>query len=215
MANSKFHHEEIHRGKDLVLKLARKHITVCGCGAIGSNLVENLVRQGFTKIRVIDMDRVETHNLNTQIFEESDRGAMKVAACQRKVFKAVGTEIETEDKELKSANIKKFLKGTDLVIDAFDNSASRKLLYDYGKENKIPVLHVGLEASYCEVVWNDAYTVPQDVEGDVCDYPLTRNIVMASVMMASEEILDFCLADKPRMKNWCFTLNDMKIGQYK
>ena len=137
MANSKYHHEEIYRGADLVKKLGEKHITVCGCGAIGSNLVENLARQGFTKLRVIDFDRVETHNLNTQIFEEADRGAMKVAACQKRIFKSVGVEIETEDKELKAANIKKFLKGTDLVVDAFDNSASRRLLFDYSNENKL------------------------------------------------------------------------------
>ncbi len=216
MANSKFHHEEIQRGKDLVARLAKIHITVCGCGAIGSNLVENLARQGFTRLRTIDMDRVETHNLNTQIFEETDRGAMKVAACQKKIFRAIGTEIETEDKELKAANIKKFLKGTDLVIDAFDNSASRKLVHEYCRKENISCLAAGLFEDYGEVVWTEYYNVPQDPQGvDVCDYPLTRDIIMLTIPVASEEILSFSLDQVPRKKNWSITLKDLKIQEIK
>jgi len=29
-----------------------------------------------------------------------------------------------------------------------------------------------------------------------------------------EEIVDFCLSKKPRLKNWSVTLKDMKIGAY-
>lgn len=61
---SKFHHEEIYRGKDLISKLGKYKITVCGVGALGSNLVDNLARQGFSNFKVIDMDRVESHNVD-------------------------------------------------------------------------------------------------------------------------------------------------------
>ncbi len=214
MANSKFHHEEIYRGADLIKKLGNVHITVCGCGAIGSNLIESLARQGFSKIRTIDMDRIETHNLSTQIFEEGDRGAMKVTACRNLIFKAVGLEIETFDKELTASNIKKFLKGTDLVIDAFDNSAGRQLLQDYCRGQAIQLLHGGLATDYGEIVWDGLYHVPKDADGDVCDYPLARNLVTMVVSIMCEEIVDFCLSEKPRFKNWAITLKDMKIGVY-
>ena len=216
MANSKFHHEEIYRGADLVKKLGAIHITVCGCGALGSNLIESLARQGFSKIRTIDMDRVETHNLGTQIFEQGDCGAMKVAACRNLIFKAVGLEIETFDKELTGANIKKFLKGTDFVVDAFDNSASRKLLYDYCKEQKITCLHCGMadDGVYGEVIWNDKYRIPKDTEGDVCDYPLARNLVCLVTCVAAEEIIDFCLSSKPRLTNWSITLKDLAVRPF-
>lgn len=39
-------HEELYRGKDLFEKIKTRRIVVCGCGAIGSNLVDNLIRQG-------------------------------------------------------------------------------------------------------------------------------------------------------------------------
>lgn len=211
---NKFHHEEIFRGENLTKKLSDKHITVCGCGAIGSNLVESLARQGFSRIRTIDMDRVETHNLGTQIFEDADKGAKKVAACRNRVFKAVGIEIESEDKELTGANIKKFLKGSDLVIDAFDNTKSRQLLQDHCRSQKIACLHAGMVANYGEVVWNDKYSVPQDGGEDVCDYPLARNLVTMVVSVACEEIVDFCLSDSPRFGNWAITLGDMQIRPY-
>jgi len=37
-----------------------------GAGALGSNFVEPLVRQGARSVRVIDRDRVEEHNVGTQ-----------------------------------------------------------------------------------------------------------------------------------------------------
>jgi molybdopterin/thiamine biosynthesis adenylyltransferase len=210
---TKFHHEEILRGKDLTKKLG-KLVTVCGCGAIGSNLLENLARQGFSNLRVVDMDRVETHNINTQTFTEKDIGAYKGAAVQRHVFDAVGVEIQVFGKELTASTAKKFLKGSDLVVDGFDNTKSRQLVRDFCQKQNIPCLHVGLHAEYSEVVWDERYTVPQDNDEDVCDYPLARNLIMLTVGMASEEIVDFFLAKKPRRRNWSLTLKDLKIGPY-
>lgn len=215
MANSPFHHEEIYRGKDLVKRLAAKQIVVCGCGAIGSNLTDTLSRQGFSRIRVIDMDRVDTHNLNTQTFETADVGALKVNAMQNRVYRTVGVEIEVVSQELKAGNVKKMLKDADLVVDGFDNHASRKLVQDHCRKGGIPCLHAGLHADYGEVVWDEIYMVPQDVEGDVCDYPLARNLILVVVSITAEEILDFVLSPKVRRQSWRFTLNDLRIGSYK
>lgn len=215
MANSKFHHEEIYRGADLIERLAVRSIVVCGDGAIGSNLIDTLVRQGFSKLRVIDMDRVETHNINTQVFEESDVGALKVAATQNRVFRTVGIEIDTVSKKLEKKNVKKLLKGADLVVDGFDNFESRQLVQEHCRMQNIPCLHAGLNTDYGEVVWGEIYMVPKAVDGDICDYPLARNLAVLVVSIAAEEIIDFCLADKPRRKSWRITLKDLKIGAYK
>ena len=140
MANNKFHHEEILRGEEAMAKFAEMQIVLCGAGAIGSNILDNLARQGFQKIRIIDFDRVDTHNINTQTFEEGDVGALKVAACQNRVYRTVGVEIETVSKKLEAKNIKKCFKGADLVIDGFDNTASRALVTEYCAKNNIPCL---------------------------------------------------------------------------
>jgi len=211
----KFHHEEQLRGDKLTQVLGSKLVTICGCGTNGSNLLETLARQGFSKLRVIDMDRVEEHNLGPQIFEEGDIGQLKVTAAQNRVFRAVGVEVETENKEVKKGTIKKLLRGSDLVVDCFDNRAGRLLLQEYCREQNIPLLHTGVTGDYGEVVWDADYMVPADEGEDNCDYPLARNLAMLVVTAASEEVLNFCLESKPRMKSWAITLGDMKISPYK
>lgn len=214
MANKKFAREEMFRGGDVLRKLHSAHITIAGVGTLGSNLADTLTRQGCGNLRLIDMDRVEEQNLGTQIYGAADIGAKKVEAATNILFRNVEVEVETFDKELKSQTIKRFLKGTDLVIDAFDNQSSRQLLFDYCHDNGLPCLHAGLFEGYGEVVWNDVYRVPDDVEGDVCDYPLARNLAMLVVSIMAEEIVDFITAEPPRQKSWSVTLNDLKVGPY-
>lgn len=212
-----FVHEEAYRGKNLLKTLASKHILVCGAGALGSNLVDTLCRQGFSTISVIDMDRVEEHNINTQAFDLSDVGSKKVAALQKRVFKATEVSITPIDKELDAGNAKKFFKNVDLIVDTFDNTKSREIVHRFSLENKVEALHAGMFEDYGEVVWNKDYRVPQESADakDVCDYPLTRNLVYFVVTMAAEEIVNFCLEKTPRKKNWSVTLKDMAIKGYK
>ena len=47
---SKYLHEEIYRGAESVAKLAKPLVTICGAGALGSHLADNLARQGFRQI---------------------------------------------------------------------------------------------------------------------------------------------------------------------
>src|SRR5258708_28576957 len=90
----KFHHEALYRGDDLLTKLSALRITLCGAGAIGSNLADNLVRQGLTRLRAIDHDRVEEHNVSTQLYGEADVGLWKVEALRNHLFSAAGVEID-------------------------------------------------------------------------------------------------------------------------
>lgn len=215
MANNRFLHEEAYRGEDLVEKLSRVNVVICGAGTIGSNLADTLARQGFRRLTLIDMDRVEEHNINTQIYGEGDIGAVKVEAARNRLFRDVGVEIEAFNKELTDKTARKFLKGADLIVDAFDNRASRQLLQDWSRNKGIPCLHAGMFEDYGEVAWDQAYKVPEDqTEGDVCEYPLARNLAMLVVTMAAEEILDFCLADKPRQMSMSVTLKDMQVRSY-
>src|SRR5688500_8275806 len=96
----KFHHEQIYRGADVLARLAALRTTLCGAGAVGSNLADNLARQGLAHRRVIDHDRVEEHNVSTQLYGESDVGAWKVEALRNRLFRATGVEIDAVRKEL-------------------------------------------------------------------------------------------------------------------
>src|SRR5262249_31058035 len=151
-----------------IAKLATVPLTLCGAGALGSHLAENLARQGCQQLRVIDRDRVEAHNIGTQLYGESDIGAWKVEILRQRLFRGVGIEGEALRKELTERTAASLLQGAGLVLDTFDNSASRRLVQEHCRALRIPCIHVGLYAGYGEVIWDEHYRVPQDVAGDVC-----------------------------------------------
>jgi molybdopterin/thiamine biosynthesis adenylyltransferase len=206
----KFHHEQIYRGPELLAKLAAVRVTLCGVGAVGSNLADNLVRQGVANLRAIDKDRVEEHNVSTQSYGEADVGVWKVEALRNRLFKVAGVEIDAVRKELTGQNAK-LLGDCDLVVDALDNSASRQLVQETARASGVPCLHVGLYEDYCEVIWDQRYRVPKDVAGDVCDYPLARNLALLAVVIASEQILKFVGAGE--RTDWSGTLGDLAVRQ--
>jgi molybdopterin/thiamine biosynthesis adenylyltransferase len=203
-------HEEIYRGKEALQKLEQVPVTVCGAGALGSLLVDNLARQGFRQLSVIDDDRVELHNIGTQLFRQEDVGAFKVDVLRGHCFRAAGIEIGTFNKRLTENTVHKFLRGAQLVIDTFDNSASRRTVSEYCDQNELICLHLGMNADYGEVHWNENYRVPQDVvAADVCEYPLARNLILLVVAAGSEAILRFVLENC--RENYTITLKDLSI----
>jgi predicted ThiF/HesA family dinucleotide-utilizing enzyme len=205
-----FVHEGAYRGEDLLRKIAVQSITLCGVGAIGSNLADNLVRQGFQKMAVIDFDRVEEHNRNTQIWNSRDVGQLKVAAIRSHLFNVMKVTVEPIDKKLEASNVRKLLKADSIVIDGFDNPESRKVVMDYCRDNKIDCLHIGLSEDCAEVTWNERYSVPKKGTGiDVCEYPLARNIAMLSVIVGTESLIRF--VDTGVKENYLISLRDFKI----
>jgi molybdopterin/thiamine biosynthesis adenylyltransferase len=212
--HSPFHHEALYRGQEALDKLAQTRLIVCGAGAVGSNLVDSLIRQGFRQVTVIDFDRVEAHNIGTQAYAESDAGAFKVEVLQAEVFRAVGVEIIAVRQRLTAQNMGRLLRETDLVVDGFDNHDSRALVTQHCQAHGMPCVHVGLSADYAEVMWNEAYRVPRDAieEGaDVCEYPLARNLVQFAVALASEAIVRFVL--ERQRQDYSFTLQDLRINK--
>jgi molybdopterin/thiamine biosynthesis adenylyltransferase len=208
---SKFLHEEIYRGAESVAKLAEPQVTICGAGALGSHLADNLARQGFRKLRVIDRDRVEEHNVSTQLYGAADVGAWKVEVLRNRLFRAVEIELDAVSKELTDRTARSLLKGSDIVIDTFDNSQSRQLVQQNCREAKIKCLHIGLYADYCEAIWDEQYRVPNDVAGDVCEYPLARNLVLFAVGLGSELVVRYVLTGSKQ--NFSGTLSDFAFTE--
>jgi molybdopterin-synthase adenylyltransferase len=205
----KFHHEQIYRGADALAKLAAMRVTLCGAGALGSHFADNLVRQGFGPLRVIDKDRVEPHNVSTQLYGEADVGAWKVEVLRNRLFRTAGVEMEAISKELTAKNARSLLKDSGLVVDTFDNSASRRLVQEHCPSLGLTCLHVGLNADYAEIIWDEHYRVPPDVVGDVCDYPLARNLVLMAVAVGCEVLVRFVLTGKK--EDWSLTLGDFAV----
>jgi len=187
-------------------------VTVCGAGALGANLTENLARSGAGSLVVIDRDRIEERNLSTQPYYKSDVGAYKAKILTNTLYRALGVTVDGRSKELTAANAPQLLRGTSLVIDTFDNSVARQAVKDYCKEAKLPCLHVGLASDYAEVIWNDIYRVPSSANDDVCDYPLARNLVMLTVAVACEVIITFVASGQ--RQSFTVTLGDFAVKPF-
>jgi molybdopterin-synthase adenylyltransferase len=125
------------------------------------------------------------------------------------IHQTCGIEVEALRKEVTDRTAKSLLQEGGLIIDTFDNSASRKLVQEQCRALKLPCLHAGLFADYGEVIWDSHYRVPQDTAGDVCDYPLARNLVLLVVAIASEATVRFVLGGIK--EDYSVTLRDLVI----
>lgn len=205
-------HEQLYRLSDVMARARVLPVTVCGAGALGANIVESLARQGFAALRVIDRDRVEERNLSTQPYVRADVGAQKARMLSNMIYRALGVEVEARTDELTTANAGKLLKGSALVMDAFDNSAARQVVRDYCAGAGVPCLHAGLTGDYAEVIWNEIYRVPSAAQDDVCDYPLARNLVLLTVAVACEVVASF-VATGAR-QSFTLTLRDLAVRPF-
>lgn len=204
-----FLHEQLYRTEAVIAKLSDYPVTICGAGALGANLAENLARAGFGKLKIIDRDRIEERNLSTQPYYRSDVGAFKAKILANHLYRAIGTKVEAETKELTAVNAAQLLRDSGLIVDVFDNSISRQAVKEYSDRTGTPCLHAGLAADYAEVIWNGVYRVPSDVNDDVCDYPLARNLVMLTVAVTCEDIVSFITTGEQR--HFTITLKDLRV----
>jgi molybdopterin-synthase adenylyltransferase len=209
---SLFFHEQLYRTPALMAQLRDFSVTVCGAGALGANITENLARSGFGKLVVIDRDRIEERNLSTQPYYKSDIGAYKAKILTNTLYRALGVTVDGRSKELTAANAPQFLRDTNLVIDTFDNSVSRQVLKDYCKDAQIPCVHVGLASDYAEIIWNDIYRVPSPANDDVCDYPLARNLVLLATAVACESVITFVASGQ--QQSFTVTLGDFAVKSF-
>ena len=207
-----FFHEQQYRSAETMNAIANIKITICGAGALGANLAENLVRMGFKSLKIIDFDRIEAHNISTQPYGKGDIGQLKANTLIKNLYRATAIRTEAVCKRLTADNVHSLLKKSDIVIDAFDNSGSRKIVTQWAKSKRVACLHTGLASEYSEIIWNEKYRVPSAINDDVCDYPLARNLVMLTVAVATEVIVKF--VSQQQKDSYTITLADLNIQPY-
>lgn len=204
--------ETNYRGQELTDKLADTKITVCGAGALGSNFIHEIVRQGARTIKAIDFDRVEEHNISTQMYGYSHIGQLKTRSIQSLIWMLFNLQIRIYSRELTYRNTEQELKGSDLVVDTFDNAASRNLVINTCKRLDIPCLHLGMseDGHYGNAIWSMVhYHDGQSRFNDPCEVPATRNLISITVAMGCELVMEY--VREGESSDMEFTLKDMRI----
>src|SRR3982750_1545992 len=65
-------------------KISRCRLLVIGAGALGNEILKNAALLGFTKVIVVDLDRIEESNLSRAVlFRAEDVGASKAEVASR------------------------------------------------------------------------------------------------------------------------------------
>jgi molybdopterin-synthase adenylyltransferase len=213
IGNTAFLHEKLYRSEEVMSLLKDINVTICGAGALGANIAENLARTGFSRMKIVDRDRVEEQNLSTQPYHRSDIGAFKAKIMANIIYRALGVAVDSRAEELNETTAGKLLAGSGLVVDTFDNSVARQAVKDYCASANVPGLHVGLAGDYAEIIWNDHYRVPSSAQDDICDYPLARNLVMMAVAVSCEAVVAFAATRERR--SYTVTLRDLVVSPYK
>lgn len=187
-------------------------ITVCGAGTVGANLLENLARMQLGPLKVVDCDRVEARNLRNQPYTSLQLQQPKPAALAETLFYASGLQLETEERRLRPDNAGSLLRGSRLVVDGFDNAASRAAVQECCRRLELPCLHVGLSRDgYGEVLWDERYQVPGDQDGLPACQEIARNQALLVVAVATEAVRSF-LAEG-RRRSFAVTLGDLAVTE--
>jgi tRNA A37 threonylcarbamoyladenosine dehydratase len=188
------------------------NIIIFGAGAIGSNLLMNLVRD-LPDVRyvVVDYDKIEQRNftVGTQPYLKSDLNKYKTQALQMLVYNQCGKRIETVNEKMMSKNqiytiLSRYhqdeydsisqvsIPEISLVVDAFDNAESRNLIKI--KDGGIHVVHIGFSPQMTGSIiwdenWNDMSKSKNENTTDICTQQGARSFIMSFTSIASLVIL--------------------------
>jgi adenylyltransferase/sulfurtransferase len=133
-------------------RLLQSHVTLCGCGALGTVLANALVRAGVGHLRLVDRDFIETHNLQRQVlFDEHDvaENLPKAEAAARKLA-AINSSIHVEPMvaDIDHTNILDLVADADLILDGTDNFEIRYLINDAAVKLSKPWVYGGAIGSH-------------------------------------------------------------------
>jgi molybdopterin/thiamine biosynthesis adenylyltransferase len=133
--------------------LGLKKVCVVGCGGLGGYVIESLGRIGVGHITAVDFDVFEESNLNRQITSEVPLlGTSKAEAAMRRMKRVnpLITVLPVVEK-LTESNADDILGGHDVIVDAVDSLAVRRLLQDAAERLGIPLVHGAIGGWYGQV----------------------------------------------------------------
>jgi molybdopterin/thiamine biosynthesis adenylyltransferase len=143
-------------GEEGQRRLLNSHVTLCGCGALGTVLANALVRAGVGHLRLVDRDFIETSNLQRQVlFDEHDvaENLPKAEAAARKLG-AINSSVHVEPvvTDIDRTNILDLVGDADLILDGTDNFEIRYLINDAAVKLGKPWVYGGCIGSHGQIM---------------------------------------------------------------
>ncbi|KNE93250.1 hypothetical protein PSTG_13363 [Puccinia striiformis f. sp. tritici PST-78] len=143
---SRYSHLETLFGPRTRDRIRNCSVLVIGAGGIGCELLKNLVCTGFGNITIVDLDTVDTSNLNRQFLFQKKHVKRPKAIVARETASAFNPDVTIHalhanvmDPQFDQAYFKSF----DLVLNALDNLAARRHVNKMCVMTKVPLIESG------------------------------------------------------------------------
>ncbi|MCX7641028.1 MAG: sulfur carrier protein ThiS adenylyltransferase ThiF [Elusimicrobiales bacterium] len=162
---------KLYFSKKELSKIQRAKIMIIGCGGLGSNIANMLIRTGFLNIILIDYDKVELKNLNRQQYYPNDIGKFKVKVL-RKRLKEINplANIYSINDIMNEEKLKKLIKkyNPDLIVEAVDKEWAKVMIFETAlKMSKKVITASGLagwgDVENIKIIRNKKYTIIGDL----------------------------------------------------
>ncbi len=130
-------------GEEGQMKLLDAKVLLLGAGGLGSPSGLYLAAAGIGTLGIVDMDVVDSSNLQRQILHNTDRIGMRKVDSAKEAIEKLNPDVKviTHDVRLDADNIEEIISGYDLVVDGADNFPVRYMLNDASVKLGIPVVH--------------------------------------------------------------------------
>jgi sulfur-carrier protein adenylyltransferase/sulfurtransferase len=125
------------------MRLLDSKVLLLGAGGLGSPAALYLAAAGVGTLGIIDMDVVDSSNLQRQILHNLDRVGMRKVESAKLTLTAMNPDVKvvTYDTRLSADNVLDIIDGYDVIVDGTDNFPTRYLVNDAALLKNIPVVH--------------------------------------------------------------------------
>jgi adenylyltransferase/sulfurtransferase len=129
-------------------------VIVAGLGGLGSPALIYLAAAGVGHLTLIDNQRVERSNLNRQVLHwEQDLCQSKVKSAAEKLrLLNSSAKVSGVLEEITPRNVRRLIRGADVVVDGMDNYPTRYLLNEACVKENIPFVHGAVEGLLGQVM---------------------------------------------------------------
>jgi len=118
-------------------------VLLLGAGGLGSPAALYLAAAGVGTIGIVDMDVVDSSNLQRQILHNLDRIGERKVDSAKTTLTAMNPDVDvvTYDVRLGAGNVLEIIDSYDVIVDGTDNFPTRYLVNDAALVKRIPVVH--------------------------------------------------------------------------
>ncbi len=124
-------------------RLLESKVLLLGAGGLGSPAALYLAAAGVGTIGIVDMDVVDSSNLQRQILHNLDRVGDRKVDSAKKTLTSLNPDVDvvTYDVRLGADNVLDIIAPYDVIVDGTDNFPTRYLVNDAALLKRIPVVH--------------------------------------------------------------------------